>query len=125
MTNSSLHDELHDELSLHHDEFHVEHQRGVGRDGALAPGAIPGQGLVLAPGEVAHPRSEEMVSLALWPLVILAIPSSHPAITSFLPGGNSRLKKIGGIFFLLLSLSSNHMQQKLSQLTGRLKKNED
>ena len=29
--------------------------------------------------------SEEMVSLALCPLDILAIPSSHPAITSFLP----------------------------------------
>ena len=29
--------------------------------------------------------SEEMVSLALCPFDILAMPSSHPAITSFLP----------------------------------------
>merc|ERR1712013_156220 len=35
-----------------------------------------------------YPMSLEMVSLALWPTDILAIPSSHPAITSFLPRVN-------------------------------------
>merc|ERR1719492_666264 len=35
-----------------------------------------------------YPMSDEIVSFALCPLDILAMPSSHPAITSFLPRVN-------------------------------------
>ena len=83
-------------LLLHHDQLHVKDEGGVGGDGTLPARSIP---LIvfnckIQPGQdyiklknfiVSHPMSEEMVSLALCPFDILAMPSSHPAITSFLP----------------------------------------
>ena len=81
---------------LQHDQLHVKDEGGVGGDGTLPARSIP---LIvfnckIQPGQdyiklknfiVSHPMSEEMVSLALCPFDILAMPSSHPAITSFLP----------------------------------------